>query len=81
MYTNMKKTNMIQKQMYLCFAELLSLRLNWVWSLIIVLISPLSILFLLYMLVGDNEDMIIYIVTGNMVMSLVTGTIDRKSVV
>ncbi len=74
MYTNMKKTNMIQKQMYLCFAELLSLRLNWVWSLIIVLISPLSILFLLYMLVGDNEDMIIYIVTGNMVMSLVTGT-------
>ena len=34
-----------QKQIYLIKSELLSLRLNWKWSLLIVLVSPLSVLF------------------------------------
>lgn len=62
------------KQGYLIWAELLSLRLNWKWSLLIVLISPLSILFFLYLLAGNNADYMPYAITGNVVMSLVTGT-------
>ncbi|MED9903356.1 MAG: ABC transporter permease [Lachnospiraceae bacterium] len=64
----------VQKQMYLIKAELLSLRLNWQWSLLIVLVSPLSVLFFLYLLMGENVAYMPYIVTGNIVMSLVTGT-------
>ena len=64
----------IQKQIYLIKSELLSLRLNWKWSLLIVLVSPLSVLFFLYLLMGENNNYMPYMVTGNIVMSLVTGT-------
>ncbi|MEG0806628.1 MAG: ABC transporter permease [Lachnospiraceae bacterium] len=70
----MPKKDFLRKQMYLCISEMLSLRLNWVWSLVIVLVAPLSMLFFLHILVGNNHDLLLYIVTGNMVMSLVTGT-------
>lgn len=67
-------TALIIKQIYLIKAELLTLRMEWKWSLIIVLISPLSILFLLYLLTNNDNEYMIYIITGNVVMTLVTGT-------
>lgn len=63
-----------RKQLYLCKAEILSLRLNWVWSLIIIMVSPLSMLIFMYVLFGEDKAFLLYIVTGNMVMSMVTGT-------
>lgn len=64
----------LRKQWYLIKAEILSLRLNWKWSLLIVLVSPLSILFFLYVLSGNRAEFMQYAITGNIVMSLVTGT-------
>lgn len=64
----------IIKQFYLIKAELLSLRLNWQWSLLIVLVSPLSMLLFLYFLMDGNSEYMFYVISGNIVMSLVTGT-------
>lgn len=65
----------IIKQYFLIKAEMLSLRLNWQWSLFIVLIAPLSMLFFLYLLIGRSEpEYMTYVVSGNVIMSLVTGT-------
>lgn len=74
-----KKSSSVQsflrKQFYLIKAELLSLRLSWQWSLLIVLVAPLSMLMFLYLLVGQhNPAYMTYAITGNIIMSLVTGT-------
>ncbi|SHJ30411.1 ABC transporter permease [Lutispora thermophila] len=72
-YANSYKSA-IMKQVYLIRAELLSFRLNWKWSLIIVLITPISMLFFLWFLFKDKPEYLLHVVTGNMVLSLVTGT-------
>ncbi len=66
--------NILKSQFILCKAEILGLRLNWVWALIIVLITPISIMFFLHNLMSDNKAYDIFILTGNMTISLVTGT-------
>ena len=63
------------KQFYLIKSELLTLRLSWKWSLLIVLVSPISVLIFLYLLVGmKNPEYMNYVISGNIIMSLVTGT-------
>ena len=65
----------LTKQFYLIKSELLTLRLSWKWSLLIVLVSPISVLIFLYLLVGmKNPDYMNYVISGNIIMSLVTGT-------
>lgn len=65
----------IIKQWFLIKAEMLSLRINWQWSLFIVLVAPLSMLYFLYLLIGRSEpEYMTYVVSGNVIMSLVTGT-------
>lgn len=74
---NIEKTSFksaLIKQFYLIKAELLSLRLEWKWALIIVLATPLSMLFLMSFFFKDNREYLVYAITGNLVMSLVTGT-------
>lgn len=68
------KFSTLIKQMYLIRAELLTLRLDWKWSFLVVLLNPLGMLFFLYFIFQKNGDYQLYIITGNMVMSLVTGT-------
>lgn len=66
---------LIIKQWFLIKAEMLSLRINWQWSLFIVLVAPLSMLYFLYLLVGrTTPEYMTYVVSGNVIMSLVTGT-------
>lgn len=63
------------KQFYLIKSELMILRIDWLWTLLIVLITPLSLLILLYYIMGESsQDYKYYLLTGNMVMSLTTGT-------
>lgn len=65
----------LTKQFYLIKSELLTLRLSWKWSLLIVLVSPISVLIFLYLLVGmKNPEYMNYVISGNIIMSLVTGT-------
>ena len=68
------KYNSIVKQLYLIKSELLSLRLSWKWALIIVLVTPLSTLYFLTLIFKGDKEYLTYVITGNMVMSLVTGT-------
>lgn len=75
--TNVQKNDLhskLRSQYYLIKSQLLSLRIDWKWSLLVVLISPLSLMFLLYIFSNNDREHLIYTVTGNMVMSLVTGT-------
>jgi len=66
---------LIIQQWFLIKAEMLSLRLNWQWSLFIVLVAPLSMLYFLYLLIGQTTpEYMTYVVSGNVIMSLVTGT-------
>lgn len=63
------------KQWFLIKAEMMTLRINWQWSIFIVLIAPLSMLLLLYLLIGRNDsNYMTYVLSGNIIMSLVTGT-------
>lgn len=65
----------LYKQFYLIKCELMILRIDWLWTLLIVLITPLTLLLLLYYITGDSsQSSRYYLLTGNMVMSLTTGT-------
>lgn len=58
------------KQFYLIKSELLTLRLSWKWSLLIVLVSPISVLIFLYLLVGmKNPEYMNYVISGNIILS------------
>ena len=59
---------------FLVKAELLNLRLDWKWAILVVLINPLCMLFFLSAIMRENNETLIYIITGSMVMTLVTGT-------
>lgn len=73
-YENANRRTII-KQWFLIKSELSTLRLDWKWAILVVMISPLCTLFFLYNILGTNDDEILrYTVTGNMVLSLVTGT-------
>lgn len=62
-------------QWFLIKSELLTLRVNWQWSLFIVLVAPLSMLLFLYLLIGRTDSgYMTYVLSGNIIMSLVTGT-------
>lgn len=62
-------------QWFLIKSELLMLRVNWQWSLFIVLVAPLSVLLFLYLLLGRaDSSYMTYALSGNIIMSLVTGT-------
>ncbi len=43
-------------QWFLIKSELLTLRVNWQWSLFIVLVAPLSMLLFLYLLIGRTDS-------------------------
>lgn len=65
---------MILNQWILIKSAFSDLRLNWKFSFLVVIVSPISFLVFLYIFMGNNNDYMVYALSGNMVMSMVTGT-------
>lgn len=60
---------------YLFKTSLFIIREDWLWYLLMICIRPLSIMiFLGFYFQDSSNDIILFIITGNMVMSIVTGT-------
>ena len=70
---NSLKTS-IRNQALLILTELSSIRLDWKYTLLIGLVSPVSFLLLLSLFVKGDNEALTYIVSGNMVLTQVTGT-------
>ena len=70
---NYPKMTYLKNFYYLLKTSLFVIRQEWVWYILMACITPLSLMFFLgFYFKYDNPDMLLFIITGNMVMSLVT---------
>ncbi len=74
--TNIDTSRSFFRNLYYLFkTNLFVIRQEWVWYLLMVCITPLSLLiFLGFYLKGQSQEVLLFIITGNMVMSLVTSS-------
>ncbi len=80
MISQTKKPGLIYKTIrdifYLTWSQLLNIRTGWVWYILLSSFIPIVTLFFLFMILGYQIGFANYVVTGNIVFSVVIGSLN-----
>lgn len=66
----------VRDTLYLLWTQILNIRTGWVWYFFLSSFIPLLTLFFLFMILGYQINIAIYVVTGNVVFAVVLGSLN-----